>query len=279
MGRFGKPMTPIILLIIIVLLLVAAFYNGLVIRNYSVKTDKFTTDKRIRAVLIADLHSCIYGEKQKTLIAKIKKQNPDVILLAGDIVDDETPIDGAKMFLEGIIDLAPVFYVTGNHEYWSGDIDNIKRIIRDYGVTVLENEYKEIMFEDVPVIIAGVDDREWIKYERGRDKKTEEDSFMELADESRFKILLVHRPEKFESYKKYHFDLMVSGHSHGGQVRIPYLMNGLLAPDQGWFPQYAGGLYQHDDMTQIVSRGVSFNPRLPRIFNPPEIVVIDISRQ
>ena len=86
------------------------------------------------------------------------------------------------------------------------------------------------------------------------------------------------RPERIQLYKKMDFDLVLSGHAHGGQVRIPFLLNGLCAPNQGWFPEYAGGLYEHDSLIHIVSRGLSYNPRLPRIFNPPEIVIIDLEQ-
>lgn len=97
-----------------------------------------------------------------------------------------------------------------------------------------------------------------------------------MQNKPEFKILLAHRPELIEIYKKSHFDLVLSGHAHGGQVRIPFILNGLFAPDQGWFPEYVGGVYKHDSLTHIVSRGVSYNPLLPRIFNPPEVVVIEI---
>lgn len=93
-----------------------------------------------------------------------------------------------------------------------------------------------------------------------------------------FNILLAHRPEYIEEYGQYPFDLVLSGHAHGGQWRIPYLMNGLIAPNQGWFPKYAGGLYRHGDMTEIVGRGLLLDWK-PRLFNPPEIVVVDIESQ
>jgi len=260
------------------MLCIIAFYNGLTIRSYTINTDKFESGKSMRVVLIADLHSHVYGRNQNTLISKIKSQNPDIILLAGDIADDEVPIDGTRFLLEGIQDIAPIFYVSGNHEYWSGDIENIKHTIRSYGVTVLEYDYKEITVNDISIIVAGIDDPDWIKYEKNNAKKSMDESFKELAFKNQFKILIAHRPEQIELYKKYPFDLVVSGHTHGGQIRIPFLLNGLIAPNQGWFPKYAGGMYKHGVITHIVSRGVSFNPRLPRVFNPPEIVVIDISK-
>jgi predicted MPP superfamily phosphohydrolase len=101
-------------------------------------------------------------------------------------------------------------------------------------------------------------------------------AFRELDEIPLYKILIAHRPEMIKHYKKYSFNLILSGHAHGGQVRIPGIMNGLYAPHQGLFPKYAGGMYKHGNLTHIVSRGLSVNPRLPRIFNPPELVIISI---
>jgi predicted MPP superfamily phosphohydrolase len=183
--------------------------------------------------------------------------------------------------LEAIKDIAPVFYVTGNHEIWSRDVDSIKDVFRSYGVTVLENETIEVVIGDVPLIIGGAEDPDINRYERRplawKDEVTE--AFSGMNDTESFRLLLSHRPEQISVYEDLSFDLVLSGHAHGGQVRIPFLFNGLLAPNQGFFPKYAGGLYEHDNFTHIVSRGVSFNPRLPRVFNPPEIVVIDVVGQ
>lgn len=266
------------LIVIFIVFLVCAFYNGLVVKKYIVTSDKLKAGESIRIVLISDLHSHIYGKDQKRIVSLIKKQNPDIIALAGDMADDEVPIEGTEQFLEGLKGFAPIYYVTGNHEFWSRDIKNIKSIIEKHDVIILENEYRELRIKNSEIIIGGIDDPEVAWYEKtGFNLKKEMDnSFLELADKSCFKILLAHRPELIEMYKNYSFDLVLSGHSHGGQVKIPFILNGLFSPNQGWFPEYAGGEYRHDSLTHIVSRGVSFNPRLPRIFNPPEVVVIDI---
>ncbi len=263
---------------LLVVLLFAAFYNGLVVKKYIINTNKLDADQSVRIVLISDLHNHVYGENQSKIISSIRKQSPDIIALTGDIADDEMPIEGTEQFLAGIQGIAPTYYVSGNHEYWSNDIQNIKNTIRQYDVTILENTYQQIKVNNSSIIIGGVDDPDIVKYEKpGFDWEGElYKAFLELQDKPDFKILLAHRPELIEIYKRSDFDLVLSGHAHGGQVRIPFILNGLYAPDQGWFPQYAGGEYKHDSLIHIVSRGVSFNPRLPRVFNPPEIVVVDI---
>lgn len=271
----------IIVSIVIALLFATAFYNGLVIRQYTITTPKLLAGQSFRIVLISDLHSTIHGAEQSKIADRIRNQNPDIIALAGDIADDKQPIKGTILFLEAIKDIAPVFYVTGNHEIWSRDVDSIKDVFRSYGVTVLENETVEVVIGDVPLIIGGAEDPDINRYERRplawKDEVIE--AFSGMKDTESFRLLLSHRPEQISVYEDLTFDLVLSGHAHGGQVRIPFLLNGLLAPNQGFFPKYAGGLYEHDNFTQVVSRGVSFNPRLPRVFNPPEIVVIDVVGQ
>ncbi len=261
-----------------IILAFTAFYNGLIVRRYTVQTDKMKARESFRIVLITDLHSRIYGEDQRELISLIKKQSPDVLLLVGDIADDKIPFSGVRLLLEGIRGIAPAFYVTGNHELWSFDVESIKEVIRSYGVKVLEGEYEQRMAGNTMITFAGIDDPDIELFESPTpDWAGEmEGAFLPLLNEPGFKILLAHRPERIDEYKKYDFDLVVSGHSHGGQIRIPLLLNGLYAPDQGWFPKYAGGMYKHDSLTHIVSRGAS-NPLLvPRVFNPPELVVIDV---
>lgn len=259
------------------ILLIAAFYDGLAVRRYSTGSYKLERSESIRAVLIADLHSHAYGENQKDLLTLIKRQKPDLILLAGDIADDEAPFEGAEAFFKGAVKLAPVYYVSGNHELWANGAQSIKEFIRGCGATVLESSYEKLKIKGIPVIIAGVDDP---AIEMSVPGFNWEDSmyraFSRLEDEQCYKILIAHRPELIDVYRRFDFDLVVSGHAHGGQFRIPFLMNGLFAPGQGWFPKYAGGLYKHGSLTHVVSRGLSINTRLPRIFNPPEVVVIDI---
>ena len=264
--------------VLFIILLIWAFYNGLVVKNYIIYSDKLDVDESVRIVLITDLHSHIYGENQADIVSIVKRQNPDIIALAGDIADDVEPITGTELFLAGIKGVAPIYYVSGNHEFWSNDIKNIKDTIRKYDVTILENNYEQIKVKNSHIIIGGVDDPDIVRYEKPSfDWQGEmQNVFSELQDKPGFKILLSHRPELIEIYKDNSFDLVVSGHSHGGQVRIPLIINGIFAPNQGWFPKYAGGAYKYGSLTHIVSRGVSYNPRLPRVFNPPEVVVIDI---
>jgi predicted MPP superfamily phosphohydrolase len=154
-------------------------------------------------------------------------------------------------------------------------------MIQEYGITVLSNESQYITVNGVRLCLCGIDDPEVFEYTSDKQLLMLKDTdgllkrFSGLNDDT-FNILLAHRPELIENYAKYNFDLVMSGHSHGGQVRIPPFVNGFFAPDQGWFPKYAGGRYKADNVTMVVSRGLGFDERVPRVFNPPDVVVVDI---
>jgi predicted MPP superfamily phosphohydrolase len=273
-----KHKTIIIIAIAFVILCISAFYNGLIVRKYTIHSDKILKDKDIKIVVIADLHSHIYGKNQNKIINKIVKQSPDIVLLVGDIVDDQEAFHGAKIFLERVKDIVPCYYVSGNHEYWSGHIGKIKKYINQLGIHVLDNKNEYLEINNNEILLYGIDDPAIENYCKSFEIESWEKLLESIWDNNsdKFKILLSLRPEKVDEYKKYRYDLIVSGHSHGGLVRIPFFLNGLFAPDQGFFPKYAGGLYEYNNTKHIVSRGVSFNLKLPRIFNPPEIVSINI---
>ena len=273
-----KLKSKVIIITVIISFFIAAFYNGLVVRNYTFKTDKLLPDQSIRIVLITDLHSHFYGQDQGKIVKKIKAQNPDLIALAGDIADDVVPIYGTEVFLDGIKGISPIYYVTGNHEIWTRQVSNVKNLFRNYGVKVLENNYEEVNINGIDLILAGVEDPDIIPYERPGSNWYEEveEGLLGVGNKEGYKILLSHRPELVDFYNTMDFDVVLSGHAHGGQVRIPFILNGLYAPHQGFFPKYAGGIYEHKNFNHIVSRGASFNPKLPRIFNPPEVVSITI---
>ena len=259
--------------------------NTISTKTYLIETPLLLKQSAIKIALISDLHSTIHGKDQTILIEKIKNANPDLIVLLGDIFDDVAPMTGAKLLLAGISDLAPMYYVTGNHERWSRDTEIIRKELLSYGVIILSDAYAKIKINDDEIILAGIEDPAGIGKSGKKLYKTPdydldagmEKAFRELDEIQLYKILLAHRPEKIETYKKYSFDLVLSGHTHGGQIRIPYILNGLYAPNQGFFPKYAGGCYVHGNLTHIIGRGLSIKPWLPRICNPPELVIININ--
>jgi len=255
--------------------LAIACYNGLSVKVYRTQSDKIIKESEIRIILLSDLHNTVYGKEQKNLLKKITDQNPDLILITGDMYDNKSleASDGTRKLLSKVTDIAPAFYVMGNHEYWIGGTEEITEELHSFGITVLSDDYRQLKINDNTVIVAGTED--------SGEKPAMKKAFENLDSDGDLKILMSHYPENIESYASYPFDLVLSGHAHGGQVRIPFILNGLYAPGQGIFPEYAGGLYEYsDDLTLVVSRGLSRKfSAIVRVFNRPELVVIIIENK
>lgn len=266
-ARRGKALPVVIIILAVAILLTFAFSQKLTIREFTEKTDKVTGDVNI--MVISDLHDTLYGEEQKKLIDIIEERNPDVVLFTGDILDDKIKTGGAEALFKEVGKKYPGYYVSGNHEIWSGEIDEIKHRIKELGIKVLEGTNDVLMVNNQYIRICGVDDPE-IGYDEWNRQITLCDG---VKDDNIYTILMTHRPEQIMRYHGY--DLIVAGHTHGGILRIPYILNGLYAPGQGFFPEYAGGRYEFEDKTMIVSRGMS-KGGMPRIFTPPEIVMISV---
>ena len=217
------------------------------------------------------------------------------MLLGGDIFDDTIDDTNTELFLAGISEKYPCYYVTGNHEYWSGQTKFSAKIdiLNKYNIVILHNASKVIEVNGESINLCGVNDPDVYMVEI--DSKTDpeaykdaqsrkEDTFKQqldnvssISENGNFTLLLSHRPEFFELYTDYDFDLVLSGHAHGGQWRIPLILNGLYSPDQGVLPEYAGGRYEQGGTTMIVSRGLARESTwAPRMFNRPELVIIDI---
>lgn len=252
-------------------ILASALQTHLKVQTYKLASSKITSP--VRLAVITDLHSTIYGENQEKLVALLEAQEPDAVLLSGDIADDEVPHDGTKQLLYAIGDTYPCFYVSGNHEHWSGEYEEIAEMISSYGVTVLEGETTELDVNGNEIQIAGVNDPD--KFSDFSEWESQLEQVKEERNDDDFTILLSHRPELVQWYEESGFDLVAAGHAHGGQIRIPFILNGLFAPNQGWFPDYAGGMYPLGETTMVVSRGLCKN-NLPRIWNPPEVVMVEL---
>lgn len=259
----------IVLGVLVLLLLAAAFDVRLRVVTYEITSDKVTAP--VRLAVVSDLHSCAYGEGQRTLLDAVAAQEPDAVLMTGDIVDDEMPEENAWTTIAGLAEAYPCFYVTGNHEWWIEDTERVLQRMEELGVAVLQGESASLEVYGQSINFCGIDDP---------DSGESEAQLSEIGwsvTENTFTVLLAHRPERIVSYLAYPFDLVLSGHAHGGQWRIPGLLNGLYAPHQGLFPTYAGGRYDFEGTTFIVSRGLAReSTRVPRIFNRPELVIVDI---
>lgn len=264
-------------LIVVTVLFYSAFDNSLKTVNYKVKTDKVSNEVKI--ALIADLHCCLYGEKQSEIITAIDKHKPDTVLLAGDIFDDYYINDNSHILINNIVKKYKTYYVSGNHEWWSGKMYEYFEYLKDAGVTVLRGNSDLVNINGNNILISGIDDPEVNVYDTSYTTYEEQLKMVAKCIGYEFyNILLTHRPENVSEYFDYNFDLVLSGHAHGGQGRIPFILNGFYAPNQGFFPEFAGGEYEFDNKKMIVSRGLSReNTKLPRIFNRPELVIISLT--
>ncbi len=266
----------ILVLTALVFLALLAFDTRLLVRKYALPSAKIHTP--LRLALITDLHGCDYGEGQARLLEAIEEAKPDFVLLGGDIFDDKMPFIKSEELIAELEGRCPMYYVTGNHEYWSGRVDEVYEILCRYGVTILEGQLLELNVKGQRIDLAGISDPDIVDYMAS--PVSSEQQLKEVAvtrNEEFFSVLLAHRPERFSSYTEAGFDLSLAGHAHGGQWRIPGLVNGVFAPNQGWFPERAGGEYHMGDSTLIVSRGLAReSTRVPRIFNRPELVIVDL---
>lgn len=258
----------------------AGLCNGLALRQYTVTSPKITSP--VRLALVADLHSCCYGEDQGTLLEAVRRQQPDLILLAGDIFDDKLPNDNTRQFLEAAGREYPCYYVTGNHEYRAGGDAFAEKmaILAQCGVTRLAGEAVSVCVGEQELALCGVDDPDAWRLGFEEDPGGFEGQVKRARDacgNEHYRILLSHRPERYALYARHGFDLALCGHAHGGQWRIPGVLNGLIAPNQGLFPHYAGGCYRENGAVMVVSRGLARESTLiPRFYNRPELVIVDL---
>lgn len=274
--------------------LVSAVDVRLKVQHYILGAQK--VGEPISIAFLSDLQSCYYGKGQKTLVNAIDKENPDVILLGGNIFDSSLSMENAEILLEQISPRYPCYYVTGNQEYLSKDVGEIFSTLRRYGVTILSGVSDLLSVKGNLIRFSGITDPEvsrvassypstleqleQLKVDLDDDSEVFGDEEADCADGGNtvdYSILLAHRPEHIALYLEYNYDLVLSGHTNGGQWRIPFINKGFYASGQGIFPKYSGGEYSFGDKSFIVSRGLARESnRIPRLFNRPELVMIDI---
>lgn len=243
-----------------------------IVQYYSIEDERITDDVRI--VVVSDLHSALYGANQSDLVEAIAQADPALVLLDGDIFHHHGSNKNVVTLLNALADRFPCYFILGNHEYQTKQIGWVKRQIEKAGIRILDGESVDITAGDTTVRLYGIDD--------GHGGKARQ--LAELAragqdrDDNVYSILAIHVPNDIKNILPLGFDLMLSGHTHGGQIRIPGVLNGLYAPGQGMFPKYGGGRYDFDKQTLIISRGLAKVPYwLPRVFNPPELVVVTLT--
>ncbi len=247
--------------------------NTLTLREYTFETDKVTNP--IKIAFVSDHHGSEFGENNSELMDIIDKAEPDVVLLGGDMFDEPEFVDIEKNLISQLTEKYNVYGVLGNHAYKMEGYtaEDIRQIYAELGVTLLAEDCRVLELNGEKINICGLD-----VYPEGVGFEDRIDRALADTDSNAYTVMLYHRPDKWNEFTHKGIDLMLSGHTHGGQWIVPGKLNGVLAPNQGFFPKYAGGLYEFDDgMNLIVSRGLATkNTIVPRVYNPPELVVINI---
>lgn len=244
----------------------------LTVKRYEIKDSNLPASfSGFKIAQISDLHNAVFGENNSKIIKKVSAENPDIIVLTGDIVDENTKdFDAVTRLIGELSDIAPCYYVTGNHEaaiYNSGYL-SFEQSASEYAL-FLHNDSVKLQRDNDYILIQGLDDPIFL-YSFG-------DSVRKLSGEDGYKVLLSHRPEKFEDYVEGGFNLVLSGHTHGGQVRLP-IIGAVVAPTQKFFPKYVSGLYSDRVTNMIVSDGLGTSVFPIRLNNPPEIVTVELTR-
>ena len=235
--------------------------------------------KGYKILQISDLHNKQFGNKQGVLIQKIESIDPDIIAITGDLIDSKSyDAEVSMQLIREIVKEYPVYFVTGNHEQWSGKYNRLEKELKKYDVNVLRNEHVGIRKGEQEINLLGIDDPEFVTGNRDEGNIVK-DAILKAKFEmspNTFDVLLSHRPEFLTEYADEQLDLVLSGHAHGGQVRLPFI-GGLVAPNQGVLPKYTAGLYVEQNTSMVVSRGLGNSIIPQRILNRPEIVVVQLN--
>lgn len=251
--------------------------TALEVTEYSVSSPEIPQGfDGFRIVQISDLHNTTFGEENTDLLNMLRQTQPDIIAITGDLIDSyHTDVAAALTFVREAVTIAPCYYVTGNHESRIEAFADMEKRLSEIGVAVLRNDSCLLEQNGDHILLMGVDDCAFYPTNNGNAQiRAMEAEIVRMQSED-YTILLSHRPELAVVYDRYDVELVLCGHAHGGQFRLP-LIGGLFAPDQGFFPKYTAGVYEMTDLTMVVSRGLG-NSIFPfRFNNRPEVVVITL---
>ncbi len=276
----------VIFIAIIILLFLSAAYIvwgniSLGLTAYTVESENLPSNfDGYRIAQVSDLHNEEFGEDNEKLLRMLKECQPDIIAITGDLIDSrKTDTEIALQFVEDALEIAPCYYVTGNHEERLSVRDEILESLQKLGVTVLDDKASRIEIEGQSITIIGLSDPlSFSDYLFDDSSAVIENKLQSLKDQNEYTILLSHRPEFFELYSKENIDLILSGHAHGGQIRLPFV-GGLFAPHQGFFPKYDDGVFTEGKTNMVVSRGIGQSVIPLRVGNRPELVLVELKTQ
>jgi len=276
----------IILPIIIILFVLCCFYlhyenTSLKVSNYDILNDKIPEKfNGYKIAQISDFHNTKSKTLRNSLIKELKESKPNIIVITGDFIDvNRTNTHIALDFIKEINSIAPIYYVPGNHEAKYANYQDFKNELSENRVNVLDNKLEKLVIDTEEINLIGINDPEIANEPSVSDKNIVDKEIKNIEyDNNKFTILLSHRPELIDTYEENAIDLVLSGHAHGGQIRVPFI-GGLFAPNQGIFPKYTNGTHEQGKTTLIVSRGIG-NSTFPfRVNNRPELVSIILKEE
>lgn len=271
------------LIIIISILILCTIYlynenNKLEINNYNIVNHNIPSDfNNYKIIQISDFHNTKSKALTTTIIKEIEKQKPNIIVLTGDLIDaNKTNIDITINFIKEINNIAPIYFITGNHEASINNYSYLQDKLEENKVVILDNKLQILEKNGTEINLIGINDpaMKHSPYETNEDIITSEINSIDF-NRNNYTILLSHRPELFKNYVDNNIDLVLTGHAHGGQIRLPFI-GGLIAPNQGLLPKYTNGIKEKNNTTMVISRGIG-NSILPfRINNKPELLIITL---
>ena len=273
LSRLQKAM---LFLAILIIYIAFGLYSDLTTTEYNITSNKLPQAfDGFKIANISDLHSSYFGENQETLIDAIKEYEPDIIVLTGDIIDENNiDFNCVELLMSGLIEIAPVYSVSGNHEHSSyKDHMRLQKLYKSYGVTILDNEEVSIIKDNDEIRIYGLTYFGSYTAETLRHMLADR---LPKANEDYYSILLNHRSDIFDELSPYGYDLVIAGHTHGGIIRLPFV-GGILSNDRSFFPKYDGGKFTQDNSTLISSRGLGESNSIPRFYNRRELVFITLN--
>jgi len=302
-NRKQRGRVAILLLLVFVLVTVVQNYT-IILTEYDVQTDKWEAGVELNIVQLSDVHFISSGRQAHRLLELVGKAEPDMIAITGDLIDTpkyteqvneniandtDNPIGRETIdFCKALVEIAPTYLIYGNHEMsLLDDPENnaFMLALQEAGVEIINNEARLLDLGGNMINLLGVQDpstlyKDAVYAHKELDNKGKVqvilDDLFKRIDSGNYTLVLCHRPEYFQLYTEYDMDLLLAGHAHGGQFRLPFLKEGLVAPGQGFFPDYTSGEYKSDDFTMIVSRGIGNSIVPVRIFNTPEVVKITV---
>ncbi len=244
-------------------------YHKIDTTKYIIHTKK--VDDEINICVLADLHCRRFGKNQERITKIIEDNHPDLIIIPGDLFDLDRDHSISFELIEAIKEY-PVYFTSGNHDNYLKEINELREQLRQMGVHVLEDTTELFQKGNTSIEICGMSDH-------GRKPIIEPSVLDEMYHTDNYRVLISHRPDYVDFYNEIHCNLIISGHVHGGQWRIPFVHKGLYAPQQGILPKYYEGIHRLKNKFFVISRGLaSGNPYIPRLYNDPEVVFITLKK-